>query len=126
MIYAFEASLKIITEGPISLEQRYQIHRDQSAKFKAAALALGFKHVAIDPNTAANGMTAVYVPDGIAPAALIGALGSRNIVIAGGLHKDIKTRYIRFGHLGHSAVSTDHVDQLIAGLQGAHAEVAGK
>ncbi|KAL8291547.1 hypothetical protein RQP46_002525 [Phenoliferia psychrophenolica] len=126
LIYAFEASLKIITEGPISLEQRFQTHRDQSAKFKAAALALGFKHVATDPSTAANGMTAVYVPDGIAPAALIGALGARNIVIAGGLHKDIKTRYIRFGHLGHSAISTDHVDQLIAGLQAAHAEVAGQ
>ncbi|KAK4704289.1 hypothetical protein P7C70_g1928, partial [Phenoliferia sp. Uapishka_3] len=126
LIYAFEASLKIITEGPVSLSQRFQIHRDQSAKFKAAALALGFTHVATDPSTAANGMTAVYVPEGIAPAALIGALGKRDIVIAGGLHKDIKTKYIRFGHLGHSAVSTDHVDQLIAGLQAAHKEVAGQ
>ena len=66
-------------------------------------------------------MTAVYVPEGTAPAAVIGALGARNIVIAGGLHKDIKTkfapsshplphslislrRYIRFGHMGQSVV----------------------
>lgn len=37
-------------------------------------------------------MTAVYVPEGIAPPALVGALAERGIVIAGGLHKDIKVR----------------------------------
>lgn len=37
-------------------------------------------------------MTALYVPEGIAPAAIIGALSARGIVIAGGLHKDIKTK----------------------------------
>lgn len=57
-------------------------------------------------------MTAVYVPEGIAPPALVGALGSRgefcsliwtrvdfgltplcaDIIIAGGLHKDIKAK----------------------------------
>lgn len=50
--------------------------------------------VAIDPSQAAHGMTALYVPDGIAPAALIGALAARDIVIAGGLHKDIKTKCV--------------------------------
>ncbi|KAM0750801.1 PLP-dependent transferase, partial [Meredithblackwellia eburnea MCA 4105] len=102
LIYAFEESLRTITEGPISLEERFKIHKDVSAKFKAAALELGFKQVATDPTTGANGMTAVYVPSDIAPAALIGALGARNIIIAGGLHKDIKTKYVRFGHMGHS------------------------
>lgn len=37
-------------------------------------------------------MTALYVPEGIPPPALIGALAERGIVIAGGLHKDIKVR----------------------------------
>lgn len=41
-------------------------------------------------------MTAVYVPEGIVPGALIGALAARKIVIAGGLHKDIKTKFVEF------------------------------
>lgn len=148
MIYAFEASLKVITEGPLTLEQRFQVHKAASAKFKAVALSLGFTHVTppflppslllalhfnspfyqvpTDPSTAANGMSALYVPQGIAPAAIIGALGARGVVIAGGLHKDIKTKYIRFGHMGHSITATDHLDQLIKALKEAHAEVAAQ
>lgn len=53
---------------------------------------LGFKTVATSAEACANGMTAVYVPEGIAPPALVGALAERGIVIAGGLHKDIKVR----------------------------------
>lgn len=93
MIYALEASLKAITEGGQSLEERFEAHKAASRKFKAAAAELGFKQVALNPDVeAANGMTALYVPDGMAPPSLIGALGKRDIVIAGGLHKDIKTK----------------------------------
>lgn len=125
LIYALECSLKVITEQSPTLEERFQLHRDASKKFKAAATALGFKQVAIDPSQAAHGMTALYVPDGIAPAALIGALAARDIVIAGGLHKDIKTKYIRFGHMGETVTrpERDDVDRMIAGLQSAWAEV---
>ncbi|SCZ87499.1 BZ3500_MvSof-1268-A1-R1_Chr2-2g04965 [Microbotryum saponariae] len=124
LIYALEASLKQITEGSPSLEERFQIHREASKKFKKAAEELGFKQVATEPETAANGMTAVYVPEGIAPPALVGALGSRGIVIAGGLHKDIKTKYVRFGHMGVSVhPSRNDVDVMIKGLQDAVAEV---
>lgn len=56
------------------------------------AAKLGFKTVATSAEGAANGMTALYVPEGIPPPALIGALAERGIVIAGGLHKDIKVR----------------------------------
>lgn len=166
LIYALEASLKSITEGTPSLEDRFKIHKEASKKFKAAALALGFKQVrllrastatvansfllhqvALNPEHGANGMTAVYVPEGTAPAAVIGALGARNIVIAGGLHKDIKTkfvlfalppavlahltmrrRYIRFGHMGQSVVdpSRDDLPYMISSLESAWAEVSAK
>lgn len=92
LIYALEASLKSITEGSPNLEERFAIHKSASALFKSEALKLGFTQVPNDPAHAANGMTALYVPEDLTPAAIIGALGARNIVIAGGLHKDIKTR----------------------------------
>lgn len=92
LIYALEAALKAITEGPVSLEDRFKIHKEVSQKFKAEALALGFKQVALKPEFAANGMSALYTPEGIAPAQVLGALAARKIVAAGGLHKDIKTK----------------------------------
>lgn len=125
LIYALEASLKSITEGSPNLEERFAIHKSASALFKSEALKLGFTQVPNNPAHAANGMTALYVPEDMTPAAIIGALGARNIVIAGGLHKDIKTRYIRFGHMGESVVRSDRDDlpRLIAALKEAVAEV---
>lgn len=146
LIYALEASLKSITEGPVSLEDRWRLHKQESKRFKDAAIALGFKQVPNHPDEAANGMTALYTPDGIAPGDIIGALAARDIVIAGGLHKDIKTkfvsfasspsscadvnayRYIRFGHMGETAVLPERgdVSKMIAGLSSALAEVNSK
>ncbi|KAI5478127.1 alanine-glyoxylate transaminase / serine-glyoxylate transaminase / serine-pyruvate transaminase [Pseudohyphozyma bogoriensis] len=118
LIYALEESLKSIVEGPVSLEERFQLHKDVSKKFKSAVAALGFKPVATDVDGAANGMTAVYVPEGIASPALIAALGARDIVIAGGLHAEIKTKYVRIGHMGNTVVSPERgdVEKIINGF----------
>ena len=126
LIYALEATLKNITEGPISLEDRFRIHKEASQRFKREAEALGFKQVALEPSQAANGMTAVYTPDGIAPAQVVGALSKRSIVIAGGLLGPIKTKYIRFGHMGTSLTraSENHdLDKLIEALKESVAEI---
>jgi alanine-glyoxylate transaminase/serine-glyoxylate transaminase/serine-pyruvate transaminase len=97
LLYALEASLNNIISGPVSLEDRFKLHREAAKKFRQEATQLGFKTVALSEDVAANGMTAVYVPEGVEPPKLIGALAERGIIIAGGLHKDIKTKYIRFG-----------------------------
>ena len=107
LIYALDASLKQIVEGRVSLEERFKLHREASKKFKAAVTKLGFKQVscgifyqafvnsdtiilslqvALNPEEAANGMTAVYVPEGIAPPALIKALSDRGEKNRGGWH----------------------------------------
>ncbi|GAA5999829.1 alanine--glyoxylate transaminase [Rhodotorula paludigena] len=104
LIYALEASLNNIVAGSVSLADRFKLHKEAAAKFRADSAKLGFKTVALDAESCANGMTALYVPEGVAPPALIGALAERNVTIAGGLHKDIKTKYIRFGHMGVSVV----------------------
>ncbi|GAA5827464.1 hypothetical protein JCM11251_003822 [Rhodosporidiobolus azoricus] len=127
LIYALEASLNNIVSGPVSLSDRFRIHREVAAKFRNEAAQLGFKTVALSPEASANGMTALYVPEGIAPPALIGALAERGIVIAGGLHKDIKTKYVRFGLMGTSAVDRpSDVDKVITALKESYAAVAPK
>lgn len=45
LIYALETSLKTIIEGKVSLEQRFQMHREASQKFKKEMQSLGFKTV---------------------------------------------------------------------------------
>ncbi|TNY24380.1 PLP-dependent transferase [Rhodotorula diobovata] len=127
LIYALEASLKSIVAGPVSLEDRFRQHRDAAKRFRGEARQLGFETVATEDEACANGMTALYTPEGVAPPALIGALANRDITIAGGLHKDIKTKYIRFGHMGVSVVErpTD-VTKVINALRESLAEVAPK
>ena len=51
-------------------------------------------------------MTAIYFPDGLSAPDIIPRLLERGIVIAGGLHKEIKDKYFRVGHMGVSAVDT--------------------
>lgn len=51
-------------------------------------------------------MTAVYFPDGVTAANVIPPLFEQGVVIAGGLHKDIKDKYFRVGHMGISAMDT--------------------
>lgn len=45
LIYAFNASLKSITQGKVSLEDRFKLHREASQRIKAAAEELGMKQV---------------------------------------------------------------------------------
>lgn len=51
-------------------------------------------------------MTAIYFPEGLSAADIVPRTLERGIVVAGGLHKDIKDKYFRIGHMGISAVDT--------------------
>lgn len=59
LIYAYHASLLQIIQGPVSLQARFQAHKDASRRFKKLAAELGFKHVPLSEEVSANGMTAV-------------------------------------------------------------------
>ncbi|KAF8327147.1 pyridoxal phosphate-dependent transferase [Cantharellus anzutake] len=132
LIYAFHESLKSITQGGISLEERFRLHREASTRIKKAAEDLGLKQLPLEPQYAANGMTAVrlYFPDGLTAGDIIPRLSKKGIVVAGGLHKDIRDKYFRIGHMGLTAVDTSRgdLDKIINGiaesLQEAKAEKA--
>ena len=51
-------------------------------------------------------MTAIYFPNGLSASDIIPKLLERDIVAAGGLHKEIKDKYFRIGHMGISATDT--------------------
>ena len=99
LIRALDVSLQAIAAQ--SLQRRYAEHQLQSAAFKAAMEAIGLQQVPAAGHRA-NTLTALYYPDGIDTAGFLASVAKQGVVCAGGLHKDIKTRYFRVGHMGES------------------------
>ncbi|KAI9613779.1 hypothetical protein H4Q26_009626 [Puccinia striiformis f. sp. tritici PST-130] len=102
LITALHKSLKLILENPkLSLEERFLRHKQASQK------------LSVNQQSSANGMTAIYLPESIKPGDVIGKMLEKDLVIAGGLHKDCKDRYIRIGHMGLTAIEhpLQHIDK---------------
>jgi len=108
LIHALHTALTQILSRPLS--ERFAKHKEQSQRIKKAVTDLGLKQLASDPANQASGMTAFYLPEGtIAPEFLPGLL-ERGVVFAGGLHKEIAAKYIRFGHMGVSVTDPNRKD----------------
>lgn len=104
LIHALHTSLTQILSKPLS--ERFAAHRAASQKVKKAVSDLGLKQLASDPADQANGMTAIYLPENVTAAELLPNLLKKGVIFAGGLHKQIATKYFRVGHMGVSVVST--------------------
>jgi alanine-glyoxylate transaminase/serine-glyoxylate transaminase/serine-pyruvate transaminase len=98
LIAALNVSLgQILDEG---MDARFERHRKLGQACKAAMAALGMGQVPVEPEYAANTMTAPYYPEGVAAADLLPKIKAAGAIVAGGLHPDIKARYFRIGHMG--------------------------
>lgn len=96
LVAALDVSLgHILAEG---LEARFRRHARISAACKAGIAALGLEQVA-RPAVAAHTMTAPYYPASIGPEALKAILDA-GVILAAGLHPEIRARYFRIGHMG--------------------------
>jgi alanine-glyoxylate transaminase/serine-glyoxylate transaminase/serine-pyruvate transaminase len=114
LIRALHTSLtQILSE---SLDKRFEQHKAVSQKIKAAVASFGLKQLASKPENQANGMTAMWLPEGLTPPEILPQLMKRGVVFAGGLHKEIATKYIRFGHMGVS-VTDPRRDDIDKGIQ---------
>ncbi|PHH83821.1 hypothetical protein CDD82_10 [Ophiocordyceps australis] len=126
LIRALHTSLKQILAQPLS--DRFQKHIVVSDKVKKAVTDMGLRIVAAKPEDQSHAMTAIYLPDKITIPDLLPKLLSKGVIFAGGIHKDIATKYIRFGHMGVTVVDTrrDDVDKAIEALKAALAECGYK
>ncbi|KAG6836774.1 hypothetical protein H0H93_003552 [Arthromyces matolae] len=118
LIRAYHASLTQLTRGRASLDERYRIHKQVSRRIKAVANQLGLSQVPKDTAYAANGMTAVYLPDGLVASDIVARMASKGVTIAAGLGA-MKDKYIRIGHMGMSAVDAERgdIDRIAESLQ---------
>jgi alanine-glyoxylate transaminase/serine-glyoxylate transaminase/serine-pyruvate transaminase len=126
LIRALNTSLTQILSRP--LDERFAAHRAASQKVKKAVAAAGLKQLAEKPENQANGMTAIYLPDGLTPPEILPNLMKKGVVFAGGLHKEIVTKYIRFGHMGVSVTQEGRgdIEKAIEALKNGLVEVGYK
>lgn len=119
IMYALQASLNTMTTKSPSLEERFAQHKKASAKVKNTIQSWGLSLVTKSSDAAANGMTAVYTPEGLTPADIVPKMLKRGVVVAAGLHSEIKTRYFRIGHMGVTVVDEQRgdIDAILKALQ---------
>lgn len=55
-------------------------------------------------------MTAMYLPEGVKAPEILPNLMKKGVIFAGGLHKEIAAKYIRFGHMGVSVTNQKRGD----------------
>lgn len=98
LIAALNVSLGLILDE--GMAARFARHARISRACKAAITALGLGQVPLAPDFAATTMTAPRYPEGITGAQLLPQIKAAGVVLAGGLHKEIKSAYFRIGHMG--------------------------
>lgn len=122
LVHALHTALTQILSRPLS--ERFARHREASDRIKKAIADLGLEQVAANADDQAHGMTAVYLPENVKAAELLPKLGKKGVVFAGGIHKEIAPKYIRFGHMGVSVLNPQRgdIDRAIQALEDSLAE----
>ncbi|KAL8642637.1 MAG: hypothetical protein Q9228_000686 [Teloschistes exilis] len=108
LIHALHTTLTQVLSRPLS--ERFAIHRETSQRIKSTINLYGLKQLATKPENQANGMTAIYLPEGVQIPDILPNLLKKGVIFAGGLHKEVATKYIRFGHMGVSVMDPSRKD----------------
>ncbi|KAL5628308.1 hypothetical protein BROUX41_003056 [Berkeleyomyces rouxiae] len=108
LIHALNTALTLILAKPLS--ERFAKHIETSDKIKKYINDLGLKQIASKADEQAHGMTAIYLPEGVKASDILPALGKAGVIFAGGVHKEIAPKYIRFGHMGVSSLNPERGD----------------
>jgi len=111
LIKALEVSLQIIdNEG---VDRRINKHEKYANAFRKAIQSLGLKLIPESNEIASNTLSAIYYPENIDGNEFRKKTEEYGVIIAGGLHADIKPSYFRVGHMG-SVNSSDLIATLSA------------
>ena len=112
LVWALNVSLgQILDEG---METRFVRHRRLSDAFKGAVAALGMGQVPVSDDKTATTLTAPYFPAGV-DRAMLAHVKEAGVIVAGGLHPEIKAQYFRVGHMG--AVSASDILATVGAIE---------
>lgn len=117
LIHALHTSLTQILAKPLS--ERFAKHKQESQRIKKKVTELGLEQLPTEPADQASTMTAIWLPEGLLASDFLPGVLEKGIVFAGGLHKEVATKYIRFGHMGVSVMDDkrDDIDRSLKALE---------
>jgi len=93
---------------------RFAQHQRAADALRAAWEALGLTLLP-EPALAANTLSAIRYPTGV-DAAMLASVRERGVVIAGGLHPDLKHAYFRVGHMGRVIGEIDRLGRTVEAI----------
>ena len=112
LVPALDVSLgEILAESHRSAQgiaARFALHARAGAAMRAAWAAMGLE-LLCQPALAAETLSAIRFPEGV-DASLVGRIKEHGVIVAGGLHPEVRGEYFRVGHMGEVV---RHADQLL-------------
>lgn len=97
LVWALRTGLAEILES--GMEARFQQHQRAADAMRAAWSHLGLELLPARPELAANTLSAIRYPQGV-DSSVVGRIKAHGVIVAGGLHPEIKHTYFRVGHMG--------------------------
>jgi len=123
MLLALEVSLREILaskhEEAEGIDAAVARHQHVADAMRAAWDALGLELLPARSELTANTLSAIRYPPGVDGAKLLGEIKARGIVVAGGLHPQLKTAYFRVGHMGDVTTRPERLLDTVDAIQGA-------
>lgn len=109
-------ALEVALDGVLAYGIDATVERHEAA---ASALRSAWSHLEIElvpeEGLAANTLSALRYPKGH-DASILKAMHNRGVVVAGGLHPDIKDAYFRVGHMGYTVERIDWLEKTVRAL----------
>ena len=110
LITALDTGLReVMADG---MEARFALHQRSADAFRAAWRVLGLELLPVSMDIAANTLSAIRYPEGV-DSRLVLAIKERGVVVAGGLHPELKARYFRVGHMGHVLTQQSQLERTV-------------
>jgi alanine-glyoxylate transaminase/serine-glyoxylate transaminase/serine-pyruvate transaminase len=113
LILALEVGLREILEA--GMECRISLHERAGRAMRAAWRGMGLALVPAGEELAANTLSALKLPAGVDPS-VVGGILKHGVVVAGGLHPEIRDTYFRVGHMGYSATQPEMLLRTVAAV----------
>jgi len=102
LVRALNVSLgQILEEG---MDARFKRHELGAMAMRAGLKAMGLSFVPAREELCASTLTAPWYPESV-DGAVLGRIAAEGVVLAGGLHPEIKAKYFRIGHMGASGAA---------------------
>lgn len=123
LVTALAVSLRqILAEG---MDARFLRHRTLAGAFQAGLGAMRLEQVPVDPDCRAHTLSACRLPSGVSASRFVPAVAAAGVVVAGGLHPEIRDSSFRVGHMGSVGSSDVYaaLGAIEAGLRSVGADV---